>query len=108
MDQSRERMREALEESEEWPEPMEELIKKKNRFLVRITLGFLGVYFALPLGILFFPNGMALEVFHHSTVAWAMACFQFVVIWGLGSLYYFKAKRFDQRMEKAAPWRRKT
>lgn len=82
-----------------------DLIKRKKRFLVRVIIFFMCFYFALPLGIILFPKVMAFQVFHHFTIAWVYAFLQFVMIWALGGLYFFKAKQFDRLAEKAAPWR---
>jgi len=86
-------------------ETYEALIIDKKRFLIKVIVFFVCFYFALPLGIIFIPKVMAIQVFSHFTIAWVMAFLQFVMIWGLGSLYYYKAKRFDRMIEKIATGR---
>jgi uncharacterized membrane protein (DUF485 family) len=81
-----------------------DLIKRKKRFLFRVILFFIGFYFALPLSIILFPKVMSIRVFHHLTVAWIFALLQFAMIWGLGAVYFLKAKQFDRLAEKLASW----
>ncbi|MGV3487210.1 MAG: DUF485 domain-containing protein [Tuberibacillus sp.] len=77
------------------------IIVKKKRLVFGLILFFICFYFALPVGIICFPVIMSARVISHFTVAWIFAFLQFVMIWGLGSLYYYKAKKYDKLLEKA-------
>lgn len=77
-----------------------QLIREKKRFILPATLFFLIFYFALPLGITWFPQFMNRPVYHFLTYAWVLAIMQFVMVWTIGFLYYRKAKSFDQKAEE--------
>jgi uncharacterized membrane protein (DUF485 family) len=78
----------------------QQLIREKKRFIMSATLFFVIFYFMLPLSIYFFPNVMNRPLYHHFTWAWGFAFAQFIVVWGLGVIYFYKAKRFDRTVEE--------
>lgn len=85
-------------------EVYQKLIIQKRRFFVRVIVFFICFYFALPIGIILFPNTMSIVVFHHLTICWVFALLQFIMIWVIGGIYFFKAKQFDRLAEKLAAW----
>jgi uncharacterized membrane protein (DUF485 family) len=78
----------------------QQLIRKKKRFIVSATLFFMTFYFMLPLSISFFPEVMNKPFFHQFTWAWAFAFAQFIMVWGIGLMYFYKAKKFDITVEE--------
>jgi uncharacterized membrane protein (DUF485 family) len=78
----------------------QQLIREKRRFIVSATLFFMIFYFMLPLSISFFPDVMNKPFFHQFTWAWGFAFAQFIMVWGVGLIYFYKAKRYDKTVEK--------
>ena len=78
----------------------QEMIAKKKRFLFRMVAVFICFYFTLPVGVILFPSFMAHRVLSHFTVAWLVAFLQFVMVWAMGMIYYFKTVTCDRLIEK--------
>lgn len=76
------------------------LIKEKKSFIIPATLFFIGFYLMLPLSIAFFPEIMNRRVYHMFTWAWVFSLAQFIMIWVLGMIYFYKAKRYDRLVEE--------
>jgi uncharacterized membrane protein (DUF485 family) len=85
----------------------QQLIREKRRFIISATLFFMIFYFMLPLSISVFPDVMNKSFFHQFTWAWAFAFFQFFMVWGVGLVYFYKAKRFDKTVEEIKHLRNK-
>lgn len=81
-------------------ETFKNLLREKKKFLIPATLFFLSFYFMLPLLVGIFPAWMNKPLCPPFTWGWGLAFAQFLMVWLLGAIYYFKAKRFDRTVEK--------
>lgn len=77
-----------------------DLIKKKTRFILAITLFFMFFYFSLPLFIWMFPQFIA-DGDEISSLPWwwIFAFLQFLMTWLLGWFYWKRSKRYDEMIE---------
>ncbi|MBM7717459.1 DUF485 domain-containing protein [Siminovitchia sp. FSL H7-0308] len=77
-----------------------ELMKKKARFLLVVTLFFMIFYFSLPLFIWLFPQFIVVgDKVSFIPWWWIFAFLQFIMTWLLGWIYYRKLKRYDKMVE---------
>ena len=74
---------------------LDELLRRKRRFLVPATLFFIVYYFALPVLVGYAPGFMATKVWGAVNLAYLFALSQFVMAWTLAWLYVRAAARFD-------------
>lgn len=87
------------------PEPLEkcstlmQTIRKKRRFLFRLTAGALAFYFLFPFLVSFFPEWMNGGRKPWLAPGWAAAFAQFFLVWGVGFWYIRQAKKFDRLIE---------
>jgi uncharacterized membrane protein (DUF485 family) len=81
-----------------------ELVQRKRRFVVPATIFFLAWYFGFILLCGYAPDAMGEEfIWDGFTVGYALALTQFVMVWGLTTLYLRVADRlFDPLAERAA------
>jgi uncharacterized membrane protein (DUF485 family) len=75
------------------------LLRARRRFIVPSTIFFLLFYFALPIGVGFFPRVMSRPVLGPLTLAYAFALAQFAMAWLLLAVYMRKARTFDERAQ---------
>lgn len=74
----------------------QQLLAAKRRFIVRATLFFIGYYFALPVLVGWFPQGMSRPVLGPLNVAYLFALSQFFMAWSIAALYLREASRWDE------------
>lgn len=79
---------------------IENMIKQKKKFVISITIFSTAFYLMLPLSIVFFPHVMATPIWHYFNLGWVLAFAQFVMTWGIGLLYLYKARQFDQHIDE--------
>ncbi|WP_050182767.1 DUF485 domain-containing protein [Domibacillus robiginosus] len=70
------------------------LIRKKNKFLLPVTIFFLLFYFSLPL-LTSFSNVLNKPAIGDISWVWVLALAQFIMTWTLCMIYVKKANRFD-------------
>lgn len=76
-----------------------QLIQKKRRFLLPMTLLFLAFYFSLPILISFVPDWMNLRVYGSITLAWFFAVSQCFMTILLSSIYMWRVRQFDRMVQ---------
>ena len=82
----------------------QELVRRKNRFIIPGTVFFLAWYFGFVILAGYAPDFMGREFLTDGlTVGYVLALSQFVMTWALGAWYLRKADReFDPLAERAA------
>lgn len=73
------------------------LLKAKAAFVVPATAFFVVYYFALPIGVGWFPGLMEARVWGDVNLAYAFALSQFFMAWILAFIYVGVAAGWDQR-----------
>lgn len=73
------------------------LLKSKAAFVVPATAFFVVYYFALPIGVGWFPDFMETRVWGAMNVAYLFAFSQFLMAWILAALYVLVAAGWDRR-----------
>jgi len=73
------------------------LIKAKAAFIVPATVFFIVYYFALPIGVGWFPRLMETRVLGDMNLAYLFALSQFFMAWILAFLYVAVAAGWDRR-----------
>ncbi|AMA64059.1 MAG: DUF485 domain-containing protein [Kurthia gibsonii] len=71
------------------------LVKKKNKFLVPMTIFFLAFYFTLPL-LTSFTKVLHAKAIGDITWVWIFALAQFIMVWAFAMIYVKKANAFDK------------
>ncbi|QOV11726.1 DUF485 domain-containing protein [Viridibacillus arvi] len=74
------------------------LVKKKNSFIVPVSIFFLLFYFTLPV-LTSFTTVLNVKVIGDITLVWIFALAQFIMTWILCMTYVSKANKFDQEAE---------
>ncbi|OMP66904.1 DUF485 domain-containing protein [Domibacillus epiphyticus] len=74
------------------------LVKKKNKFLLPITVFFLLFYFTLPF-LTSFSTVLNKPAIGDITWVWVFAFAQFIMTWSLCMIYVKKANEFDVESE---------
>lgn len=74
------------------------LVKKKNKFILPMTIFFLLFYFTLPL-LTSFTKVLHQKAFGDITWVWVFAFAQFIMVWTLVTIYVKKAENFDKDAE---------
>ncbi|MEK4760513.1 DUF485 domain-containing protein [Viridibacillus sp. FSL E2-0187] len=74
------------------------LVKKKNSFIVPVSIFFLLFYFTLPV-LTSFTKVLNVKVIGDITLVWVFALAQFIMTWILCMTYVSKANKFDQEAE---------
>ncbi|MBK3493669.1 DUF485 domain-containing protein [Viridibacillus sp. YIM B01967] len=74
------------------------LVKKKNSFLVPVSIFFLLFYFTLPI-LTSFTDVLSVKVIGDITLVWIFALAQFIMTWTLCMIYVNKANKFDKEAE---------
>lgn len=74
------------------------LVKKKNKFILPMTIFFLLFYFALPL-LTSFTKVLHQKAFGDITWVWVFAFAQFIMVWTLVTIYVKKAETYDKDAE---------
>lgn len=72
-----------------------EMLRRKNRFIVPMTIFFLAFYFMLPI-MTSYSTVLNTPVYGDITWAWVFATAQFVVTWVLCVMYVKKSNSFDK------------
>ena len=73
------------------------LLKSKAAFVAPATAFFVVYYFALPIGVGWFPKLMEAHVWGAVNVAYLFAFSQFIMAWILAALYVMVAAGWDKR-----------
>lgn len=73
------------------------LLKAKAAFVAPATAFFVVYYFALPIGVGWFPKFMEMRIWGAVNVAYAFAFSQFLMAWILAGLYVAVAAGWDRR-----------
>lgn len=81
----------AISESPEF----NKLVKKKNKFILPMTIFFLLFYFSLPL-LTSFTTILHQKAIGDITWVWIFALAQFIMVWTLATIYVKKANGFDK------------
>ena len=76
------------------------LVRRKNRFIIPACLFFIVYYFALPVLVGFFPQAMGQPVWGKVNPAYLFALSQFFMAWILAGLYVSAAGRFDRQVDE--------
>lgn len=71
------------------------LVKKKNKFILPMTIFFLLFYFTLPL-LTSFTKVLHQKAIGDITWVWIFALAQFIMVWTLVTIYVKKAAAFDK------------
>ncbi|GEK30398.1 membrane protein [Kurthia zopfii] len=71
------------------------LVKKKNKFIVPVSIFFLLFYFTLPV-LTSFTKVLHQKAFGDITWVWVFAIAQFIMVWTLVTIYVKKANTFDK------------
>lgn len=71
------------------------LVKKKNKFILPMTIFFLLFYFTLPL-LTSFTKVLHQKAFGDITWVWVFAFAQFIMVWTLVTIYVKKAETYDK------------
>lgn len=71
------------------------LVKKKNKFILPMTIFFLLFYFTLPL-LTSFTKILHQKAIGDITWVWIFALAQFIMVWTLVTIYVKKAATFDK------------
>ena len=80
----------------------QELVRRRRRFVLPATIGFLTWYLGFILLAGYAPDFMGERVYEGLTVGYCLALTQFVMVWGLGAWYLRKADREFEPLEAAA------
>ncbi|MCF6094979.1 DUF485 domain-containing protein [Microaerobacter geothermalis] len=72
------------------------LVKQKKKFVIPAVLFFFSFYLMLPLSISLFAEIMNRRFYHLLTWGWGYAFAQFMMVWVLGIIYFYKARIFDR------------
>lgn len=81
--------------------PFQQLIQRKKRFLIPMTLFIMLFYFGLPLAISLYPTWMGRTIPGvYFSWAWLYAFVQLGMTWFVGWFYWRKAQTFDSLVEK--------
>lgn len=72
-----------------------EMLRRKKRFIVPMTIFFLAFYFMLPI-MTSYSTVLNTPVYGDITWAWVFATAQFVVTWVLCVMYVKKSNAFDK------------
>ncbi len=78
----------------------QQLLDRKKRLIIPMTIFFILFYFSLPFFIWFFPEWITKE--RNSLFIpwwWLFAFFQLLVTWILGWVYWSKSKKHDELIE---------
>lgn len=75
------------------------LIRKKNKFLLPVTIFFLLFYFSLPL-LTSFSSVLNKPALGDISWVWVLALAQFIMTWTLCMVYVKKANRFDAEADQ--------
>lgn len=74
------------------------LVKRKNNFILPVTIFFMLFYFALPL-LTSFTKILHQKAYADITWVWIFALAQFVMVWTLVTIYARKASSYDKEAE---------
>lgn len=80
-------------------EEFQQLLRKKRKFIVPMTIFFLSFFISLPL-LTSYTTVLNTSAFGDVTWAWVYAFLQFVMTWTLCMIYNKKAESFDRLSEK--------
>ncbi|MCP3764615.1 DUF485 domain-containing protein [Domibacillus sp. A3M-37] len=75
------------------------LVRKKNKFLLPVTVFFLLFYFTLPL-LTSFSTVLNKPVIGDISLVWIFALAQFIMTWTLCMMYVKKANQFDAEADQ--------
>ncbi|OMC92014.1 hypothetical protein BK137_07880 [Viridibacillus arenosi] len=84
----------AIAESQDF----KKLVKKKNSFIVPVSIFFILFYFTLPV-LTSFTTVLNVKVIGDITMVWIFAFAQFIMTWILCMTYVSKANKFDKEAE---------
>ncbi|MEK5482499.1 MULTISPECIES: DUF485 domain-containing protein [unclassified Viridibacillus] len=84
----------AIAESQDF----KKLVKKKNSFIVPVSIFFILFYFTLPV-LTSFTTVLNVKVIGDITLVWIFAFAQFIMTWILCMTYVSKANKFDKEAE---------
>jgi len=73
------------------------LIRRKLNLIIPATVFFIIYYFALPIGVGWFPDFMMQKIWGDLNLAYAFAFSQFFMSWALAFVYVFAAAGWDRR-----------
>ncbi|MDX2080676.1 MAG: DUF485 domain-containing protein [Terrimicrobiaceae bacterium] len=73
------------------------LVREKAVFIVPATIFFIVFYFALPIGVGWFPGLMETKIAGDVNLAYAFALSQFFMAWALALVYAAVATGWDRR-----------
>ena len=73
------------------------LVSRKLKLVVPATIFFVVYYFALPVGVGWFPDFMKQKVWGNLNIAYLFALSQFFMAWVLAFIYVFAAAGWDRR-----------
>jgi uncharacterized membrane protein (DUF485 family) len=71
------------------------LLTEKKRFIIPAAIFLFCFYFGLPVLTSYFPEWMNIKIWGNISLAWILAFSQFIMTWLVGTLYLWKARRFD-------------
>lgn len=74
------------------------LLKRKNRFILPMTIFFLAFYFTLPL-LTSYTKILHQKAIGDITWVWVFALAQFIMVWTLAMIYSAKANSFDKDVD---------
>lgn len=74
------------------------LVKKKNSFIVPVSIFFLLFYFTLPV-LTSFTTVLNVKVVGEITLVWVFALAQFIMTWILCMTYVSKSNKFDKEAD---------
>ena len=72
------------------------LVRRKLKLVVPATVFFVVYYFALPVGVGWFPDFMKQKVWGDVNIAYLFALSQFFMAWVLAFIYVFAAAGWDR------------
>lgn len=77
----------------------EELLKKRNRFILPISIFFIIATLLFPI-LTGYTTVLSNEAFGNISWAWIYAFFLFIMVWTLVTIYMKKAKEFDREADE--------
>lgn len=72
------------------------LVRRKVKLVVPATIFFVGYYFALPIGVGWFPELMERKIWGDVNLAYLFALSQFFMAWILAGIYVAAATGWDR------------
>jgi uncharacterized membrane protein (DUF485 family) len=72
------------------------LVRSKARLVIPATIFFIVYYFALPIGVGWFPEFMEKKIWGDMNIAYFFALSQFLMAWVLAAIYVVAASGWDR------------